>query len=64
MKIIEASETDDHISAKVRFPDGLEQSVNLPSWATKQNIKDEAKRLREQAESRETKRKKRADLED
>lgn len=64
MKIIEASETEGQVSAKVRFPDGLEQSVNLPSWATKQNIKDEARRLRESAEARDTARKKRADLED
>lgn len=64
MKIMEATETEGQITAKVRFPDGLEQSVSLPSWATKRNILDEAQRQRDEAETREQKRQRRADLED
>lgn len=62
MKIVEATETDGHITAKVRFPDGLEQSVQLPAWASKQNIKDEAQRLRTDAESRNARARSREDL--
>jgi len=64
MKIVEASEVDGHITAKVQFPDGLEQSVILPTWASMENIKDEARRLRDLAESREAARTLRPDLED
>ncbi len=64
MKVVQAHEQDDHIEATVEFPDGYTQSVHVPAWATKQNIKDEAQRLRTQVENREKNKKSRADLED
>lgn len=63
MKILQAHEEGDQIEATVEFPDGFTQSVRVPIWATKQNIKDEAKRIRKQIEDRETKKVKRPDLE-
>lgn len=47
MKIIAAEEFDGEITASVEFPDGKTQTVVLPIWATKKNIKDEAQRLRD-----------------
>lgn len=65
MKVVDAREhADGTIEASVEFPDGLTQSVVLPSWATKQNIKDEAKRLRDKAEATEKAKKVRGDLKD
>ena len=65
MKIREAQEHNDGtVTASVEFPDGLMQTVVLPSWATKQNIKDEAKRLRDHAEAKEKAKKVRRDLTD
>jgi len=48
----------------VQFEDGNQQTVMLPSWATKQNIKDEAKRLRAQSDARQVNKKDRTDLVD
>lgn len=48
----------------VQFDDGFVQTVNLPSWATKDNIKDEAVRLRKQVEDREANKIMRSDLVD
>lgn len=42
---------DGMITATVRFDDGLDQTVRLPNWASKKNIKDEAQRLRDAAEA-------------
>lgn len=64
MKIVSASETNGTITATVQFGDGLEQTVNLPSWATRENIRKEARRLRDEAESRERTRTSRTDLMD
>ena len=64
MKVVDAVQYGDRLIAKVRFADGLEQSVSLPATATKQDIKDEAKRLRDAAEAFVSERVVRADLED
>lgn len=52
MRIIAASETNGTITASVEFADGRHQTVVLPSWATKTNIKAEARRLRDEADAR------------
>ena len=62
VKIVVAEESNGMITATVRFDDGKDQTVVLPAWATKQNIKAEAKRLRDEAEDRESRKTKREDL--
>ena len=64
MKILQAHEEGEQIEATVEFPDGFTQSVRVPYWANKANIKDEAKRLRKQVEDREKLKKPRPDLMD
>jgi len=63
-KVTTAHENDGQVTAVVSFDDGLTQTVVLPAWATAQNIKDEAKRLRAIAEARESGKVDRKDLVD
>lgn len=62
MKIVDAKEHDGFITATVQFPDGKNQTVILPNWATKANIKAEAQRMRDTYEARETAHQPRKDL--
>lgn len=64
MKITQAHEINDHLEATVEFEDGWTTSVHLPNWASKDNIKDEAKRLRKQAEDKDKSKRLRHDLVD
>ena len=63
MKVIDAQErADGTVTASVEFEDGLTQTVIVPSWATRENILAEARRLRRQAEATESGKKVRKDL--
>lgn len=65
LRIIAAEEgSDGFITASVAFDDGMDQTVRLPNWASKQNIKDEAQRLRDDAEAASAAKTKRTDLEE
>ena len=61
-RVIAAEQMDGQIHASVEFDDGNSQTVILPSWATNQNLKDEAKRLRDLSDARQTNKKEREDL--
>jgi hypothetical protein len=62
-KITTAEEHNDgFITATVAFEDGLNQTVRLPKWANKKNIKDEAVRMREESEARIAAKTSRSDL--
>ena len=64
-RIIEAhTDKEGFITATVAFDDGLNQSVRLPGWANKKNIKDEAVRLRTEAEAAQQAKQERTDLVD
>lgn len=51
MRIVGAEEHDGYVTASVEFDDGQTQTIILPSWASKDNFKDEAQRLRDKAEA-------------
>ena len=64
MKILTAEEINGTIHASVQFEDGNQQTVILPAWATQQNIKDEATRLRAQSDASQANKIDRTDLVD